>query len=518
MKKIIHIILFILLILIDISICGTDYYRVLGLPRNANEQQIKKAFKKLSLKYHPDKNKGNPKAAEAQFQKIVEAYEVLKDPEQKRIYDQYGEEGLKQHGQQQQSRNQGAGFDDIFSQFFGRGGGGGGGGFQFNFGGGGGGGFQQQQQGGSNIFDKSDVYELDMGGLSKFLRRQEVWVILFYKSNQKQSVELQDSYKELASKFYGILKIASIDCIEEDTLCEDEFQVFESPKIKVFAANIRSEGHDYKGNMKDIQKLANFAVSFMESYVRNVRESNYQEFINESQDKNIILLFTSKKSTPPLFRALSKEMNGKLVFGEIRQSESSLVNKFKVVSFPTILALTDNDNYIGVKYEGAYKKDFIKKFLREYAYTTKSANKSAQKPSEVKLLTPNILTSQTNCGNNDTSMCLIGIYDESNEQICKKLLEQLAENYIGSKLKFFYIDIKNIELDNIYESEDDDNKQTPMLIIVKGKRNKITKYNQTFNIENLKIFVDDILGGGGSFKNMHEQLNGNVFQSKKDDL
>jgi len=49
------------------------------------------------LKYHPDKNKDDPKKAEEMFQKIVEAYEVLKDPKQKEIYDKYGEEGLKQN-------------------------------------------------------------------------------------------------------------------------------------------------------------------------------------------------------------------------------------------------------------------------------------------------------------------------------------------------------------------------------------------------------------------------------------
>lgn len=63
----------------------------------------------------------------------------------------------------------------------------------------------------------------------------------------------------------------------------------------------------------------------MESYVRNIKASNYEEFTTENVEKNKILLFTQKKSTPPLFRALSKEYNSKLVFGEIRDSEKDLI-------------------------------------------------------------------------------------------------------------------------------------------------------------------------------------------------
>lgn len=67
-----------------------DYYNVLGVSRNATQEQIKKAFRKLAVKYHPDKNPGN-KEAEARFKEITEAQEVLGDPEKRKRYDQLGE-------------------------------------------------------------------------------------------------------------------------------------------------------------------------------------------------------------------------------------------------------------------------------------------------------------------------------------------------------------------------------------------------------------------------------------------
>jgi len=74
---------------------GLDYYQVLGVARTATQEDIKKAYKKKALKWHPDHNQNNQKEAEAKFKQIAEAYQVLNDPEQRKIYDQFGEEGLK---------------------------------------------------------------------------------------------------------------------------------------------------------------------------------------------------------------------------------------------------------------------------------------------------------------------------------------------------------------------------------------------------------------------------------------
>lgn len=70
-----------------------DYYRTLGLPKTATEEEIKKAYRKLALRYHPDKNKAA--GAEDKFKEIAEAYEVLSDKNKRETYDKYGEDGLK---------------------------------------------------------------------------------------------------------------------------------------------------------------------------------------------------------------------------------------------------------------------------------------------------------------------------------------------------------------------------------------------------------------------------------------
>ncbi|MBS1548611.1 MAG: J domain-containing protein [Bacteroidetes bacterium] len=120
-----------------------DYYEVLGISKGASADEIKKAYRKMAIKYHPDKNPGN-KEAEDKFKEAAEAYEVLSDDNKKARYDQYGHAGMGGNG-----GFGGGGFgggmnmEDIFSQF--------GDIFGGHFGGGFGGGQRQQQVRGSNL-------------------------------------------------------------------------------------------------------------------------------------------------------------------------------------------------------------------------------------------------------------------------------------------------------------------------------------------------------------------------------
>ncbi len=111
-----------------------DYYDILGVKRDATLQQVKKAYRSLALKHHPDRVEEDKKAeAEERFKEISEAYGVLSDPKKRSMYDQYGHAGIDQQfttedifrGADFSSIFEGAGLGDIFSSFFGGGGGGG---------------------------------------------------------------------------------------------------------------------------------------------------------------------------------------------------------------------------------------------------------------------------------------------------------------------------------------------------------------------------------------------------------
>ena len=111
-----------------------DYYEVLGVSKTATDEEIKRAFRKLAKKYHPDANPDNKQEAEEKFKEVNEAYENLSDPQKRRMYDQFGHDGPQGFG----GGNPGGGyysytssgfdgfsdfgdFGDIFSSFFGAG-------------------------------------------------------------------------------------------------------------------------------------------------------------------------------------------------------------------------------------------------------------------------------------------------------------------------------------------------------------------------------------------------------------
>ncbi|MBX6770366.1 MAG: molecular chaperone DnaJ [Chloroflexi bacterium] len=95
-----------------------DYYEVLGVPRNATEEEIRKAFRKLAFQYHPDRN--HSADANEKFKEINEAYEVLSDPQRRREYDQFGHQGVGAASSGFGGFG-GFGFDEIFETFFGTG-------------------------------------------------------------------------------------------------------------------------------------------------------------------------------------------------------------------------------------------------------------------------------------------------------------------------------------------------------------------------------------------------------------
>src|SRR3954465_543228 len=118
------------------SVTKRDYYEVLGVTRTADGEEIKRAYRRLAMKYHPDRNQGESKSeAEIKFKECAEAYEILADPAKRQRYDQFGHQGVAGMGQHDFSHMD---VGDIFSMFdeifgglgggFGRAGGGGGGG------------------------------------------------------------------------------------------------------------------------------------------------------------------------------------------------------------------------------------------------------------------------------------------------------------------------------------------------------------------------------------------------------
>ncbi|QHT68008.1 molecular chaperone DnaJ [Rhodocytophaga rosea] len=164
-----------------------DYYEVLGVSKSAPVDEIKKAYRKIAIKYHPDKNPNDP-TAEDKFKEAAEAYEVLSSPEKKQRYDQFGHQGVNGNGYGGGSMN----MEDIFSQFGDIFGGGGGSPFDSFFGGSGGGGRRVRKGTNLRIKLKLDLQEIANGVEKKIKVKRHVTCNICGGNGAKNGSSLQN--------------------------------------------------------------------------------------------------------------------------------------------------------------------------------------------------------------------------------------------------------------------------------------------------------------------------------------
>lgn len=271
--------LLLLIVCLTPALGGRDYYKILGVSRDADDKALKKAYRKLAMKFHPDKNPGDEERAQQKFTAVANAYEVLSDPEKRKTYDMFGEDGLKGGGGGGEGGGGGRGgggpggfpgfhfsggaggqqFGDPFEMFnrmFGGGGASGGGkrGRGGGFGGGGmgdmfgdllggmagrGGGFagqgQQQRPGRSRSGDSGssrggggrDLYSkqspvLRVGSLPSS-SSERVWLLHFYSPGSQKSVAISKVWAKLAGGGYlpESVKIGAVNCDKKPDVCEE---------------------------------------------------------------------------------------------------------------------------------------------------------------------------------------------------------------------------------------------------------------------------------------------------------
>jgi len=424
--------LLVLVVLLSVVVADVDYYRILGLKRNAKEKDIKKAYRKMALQWHPDKHTGEDEKATAQkkFQEVAEAYEVLSDPEKKRIYDQVGSEGLKRGGGggdsgggggqggfnfggfqggfpggakfnfQQQQRDPFDMFKDFFGNDFDIGGGfgqqkqkrkqSGGGGFGgFDFGGGFGGFGQQhhhqQQQPSPPLYTKQDGITTLSGTKYPDSKSKFVWLIQYYSvvKNQQDSRAFKEKFVKLANrvKMDGI-KVGSVNCDVEREICSaNKISKYPSFKLVYGKDSVLYDPSTSDDNMLTSKSLFNFVLEKMPGTVLNIRHKQQAEelvstLVSKKYKSNVaLLLFTQKFETSLVLKHLAYMLDGIVAVGEVRGSNDKLSLEFGVTTYPSLLAICGGRELdISETFEGDLK-DFsaLMKFVEKFKTNSKSS-------------------------------------------------------------------------------------------------------------------------------------------------
>jgi hypothetical protein len=544
--------LFFLLVLITIlnielikSEKEPNHYQTLNVDKKATPEEIKRAFKKLSLQYHPDKFKGNKEEAKKMFFKIANAYEILSDADKREDYD----EDLKKGGKKRKNYyeddeeivfeggNDHFSFEDLFESFFG--------------------GFnddpsdnsnkkksnknkgknkmQEEEEERINLFENTDIISLGMDNISDFYKRKEYWFVFMYGLNNVDDLlfhEIHDSiefYSHFAeflkeNSYLDVIKVSNVDCDYEKEVCEDINNLVSNPldvnnvSLPMIIFFDTKSGSIYYGK-KDSKEILNFAKQRITNYVRTLAEENYSMILNNEENNifNFILLNPSSPTHPPSpnqsshyktlddtkFQIFYKYLadiylNKKVHF--FQTSDDILLNKFQKDKYPSLIFLKDPFNFISSSlkldhYDITQIKNFINKEIKDHLNSNKKKelkfNFSEFVPFSIK---------KKNCVCDDIALCGIYVLHSDEEQNQPKKFSKIKRNFLQNilknnkyKLRFCYLDGKNLnEFFKFFKSQrQDDENEKYNLIFVKNNSHLFIYTDRMLHISILN-YIDEL--------------------------
>lgn len=476
---------------------GRDFYKTLGVPRSASQQQIKKAYRKLSMKWHPDKNQDNKEKAQKKFIEISHAYEVLSDPEKKAKYDRHGEAGLNEGGGHQGG---GGGFQgqdpfEMFRSFFG-GGGGGGGRTQFSFGSGGGGfhfggGFphgqgpgpgHRPQRGNKLLFqDVPDVQELSSKNWKaeveeEGLRRNVV--ILFYESNLQEVEELREAMTEFARKLAkaGLVSAKVLNCGRFDGLCQKQ-GIKKLPEVVYYGPEGEQPNRHPPGGI-NYHSLSTWFNKAMANYVKAlVSEKDVRRWLVADDQVPHVVFFTDKKSTPPLLKTLSIEFKGRAALGVVLLGSEDLAQKMGAERRPALVYVQDEASLSGETFDREFKKEALARFLSRCVGKHRSSHRSLRELTAAR-------EAAGECAVSDGHFCLL-MLGEQNLSALRSLAPKLWRDHV----KVFYV--KDAGFVAAFGAA------TGSVVLYRPKRKRFKLFSgDSGNVEELAEWVEAAIGGG----------------------
>ncbi|VDO77075.1 unnamed protein product [Haemonchus placei] len=208
-------------LLLELVVTDEDYYKILGVAKDADDRTIRKAFKKLAMQKHPDKNKDNPNA-HAEFVKINKAYEVLKDEDLRKRYDQYGEKGLEE-------------------------------------------GFQ-----GGNNYQSWQFYNENFGELLRISPLTELCFLFFLSTFYSFLCFLSlTRWRKFARAMEGVVRIGAVNCAEDIVLCQ-------SQNVNAYPSLVLYPSGEFYNGVRDSELLQEFVMQRVTSEVIHLTSDNIE--------------------------------------------------------------------------------------------------------------------------------------------------------------------------------------------------------------------------------------------------
>lgn len=491
---------------ISIISATSDYYNLLGIGSDASKQEIKKAFKQLSLTYHPDKishlSSSQQKEYAQIFEKAAFAYDILKNEETRKIYDEEGESAIIKYKKNKDKERQADEYEEIYSRYFKE--------------------SNRNTKNDEEFFKNTDVIRLTLHNYTKLLNRNKIWMVLFYNYDDKNLSDILLQWKLFADKVDGIMTVAYVSCRFDEELCKN-YDIKETPKVLFFGetetAKKTFKEYDRKHHWEN---YFTYASELMMSLVRVLNDDNYKEYLRDYPENYKVVLFTNKSYIPAKLKALSKIYHPDLLFGVVKleRNDPELISNFgfSKKDFPKLVVLNNGWNYSGEIYDKPWKLDQIKKFLDTYRH------KRIKIDSKFYEFTADLQAKENKCVKGDSSTCAIIVIRKAKlSEEDNSYLKYLADRYLNDNITIGYVLLKKFKGKDFYSAYEDVDSDAD-LIIYRGKTHKYAAFSYMNHKEDFSHeasnYIDLILTGTGIFRRVKKDLifHDSIVENSHEDL
>ncbi|GAB66370.1 DnaJ domain containing protein [Plasmodium cynomolgi strain B] len=474
---------------------GMDYYKRLGIKRNASKEDISKAYRKLAKEYHPDVAPDKEK----DFIEIANAYETLSDPEKRKMYDMYGEnyaDGAAGGGEGGPGGGFGSGFhfdqdvvNEIFRQFAG-GGRGGGGGFP-NFGHH----FEDEYE---DIY-KNEVLKINSQNYDKVINDITYSLIInFYSPSCSHCKSFKKKFLKFSKKYDGYLTFSVVNCQEEKSICR-KYNVKSLPHIILLKKNKTYE--TFYGNRTDGNLISFIEENIPYVYTDITSQRKLDSFLVKNIETPKVIFFISYNDDIVMLKALSVEFEKRIDIGVIYSSNYNMMQLFnkRNVKTPSILLVEDIDSLSGdLTFLKSFDFNLLSLKLSHIVAQNRLKNNLYGHVTSYQELTKKKFESGQ-CQEKDSQICFLILkllkqsYHKFDEDI-----KNVAGKFSKDPLKIMYVNVFEQPhiLDSFGLANECKHANCLFLVAFRPKRQKFRLLEGEVNVQSVHKFVEDVVSGG----------------------
>jgi len=338
--------------------------------------------------------------------------------------------------------------------------------------------------------------------------KNTVSFIHFYKKTDGKSMEYKREIEKMSLDYDGMFKIAAIDCGEFQELCQKQ-EVNEFPFFKIYPP-LPAPTFPYEQDI-NAKTIISALGRFVDNKTVDVHSNNVDSFVSDDSNLPKVLLFTDKAGVPLIYKVLAVQFDKKMKFGVVRNTESSIVSKYKIKAYPKIIVLP-----VGAKkhetYEGQNKFKNIFDFINIYSETFFKVGEDKTRASEEtkadkpwlneKFPEINLQSGNDICFKVESILCVILVNNGKPDQKLSNIMSEL-QNFLspkidrGIKYKFGWM---NSETQTRFTDVIQVSSVPKLLIVNPGKRKRFYLSDEELNMESFENIFEKLASGDLRFK------------------